>query len=114
MHVKKLGLTSNVSLRTVDKEGKRENGPTEGLLKLIHSDFYWIQITILTPAIFHMALKYGRIEGLHLVTMMIFDECHHTHGENIYNKIMGRYVDNKVLLQRGALNIPPRLPQVMD
>ena len=74
-----------------------------------------MQITVLTPAIFHTALRDPkRIQGLHLVTMMIFDECHHTHGENIYNKIMGRYINHKVLLQRGELNIPPRLPQVLD
>ena len=69
---------------------------------------------MLTPAIFHMALRDGRIKGLHLVTMMIFDECHHTHGENIYNKIMGRYVDNKIRPQRGELDIRPRPPQVAE
>ena len=61
-----------------------------------------------------MALKDERVKGLHLVTMMIFDECHHTHGENIYNKIMGRYVDCKIRLQRGDQDITPRLPQVLE
>ena len=61
-----------------------------------------------------MALRNGKIKGLHLVTMMIFDECHHTHGENIYNKIMGKYVDNNIRLQRGELDIPPHLPQVAE
>ena len=66
----------------------------------------------MTPAIFENALIEGKVKGLHQVTLMIFDECHHTHSDNIYNKIMGRYVDRKIKLQRGDHDIPRHLPQV--
>ena len=66
----------------------------------------------MTPEIFQNALIEEKVKGLHQVTMMIFDECHHTHSNNIYNKIMGRYVDSKIRLQRGDPDISPRLPQV--
>ena len=66
----------------------------------------------MTPAIFENALIEEKVKGLHQVTLLIFDECHHTHSDNIYNKIMGRYVDSKVRLQRGDLNLPTHLPQV--
>ncbi|XP_036408567.1 probable ATP-dependent RNA helicase DHX58 [Megalops cyprinoides] len=39
-------------------------------------------------------------------TLLIIDECHHTHKDSVYNKIMQRYVEHK--LQR-----EPGLPQVL-
>ena len=66
----------------------------------------------MTPAIFENALIEGKVKGLHQVTLMIFDECHHTHSDNMYNRIMGRYVDRKIKLQRGDHDIDPHLPQV--
>ena len=66
----------------------------------------------MTPAIFENALIEGKVMGLHQVTLMIFDECHHTHSDNMYNRIMGRYVDRKIKLQRGDHDIPPHLSQV--
>lgn len=30
------------------------------------------------------------------ITLMIIDECHHTHKESVYNKIMGCYVEKKL------------------
>ena len=66
----------------------------------------------MTPAMFENALIEEKVKGLHQVTMMIFDECHHAHSDNVYNKIMGRYVDTKIRLQRGDPDIPLRLPQV--
>ena len=47
----------------------------------------------MTPAIFENALIEGKVKGLHQVTLMIFDECHHTHSDNIYNKIMENQQD---------------------
>ena len=66
----------------------------------------------MTPAMFYMGLKSGRLEGLHQVTLMVFDECHHASGGNNYNLLMGQYVDHKVKLQRGDNDIPRHLPQV--
>lgn len=39
-------------------------------------------------------------------TLLIIDECHHTHKEGVYNKIMGRYVAQKLKGER-------RLPQIL-
>ncbi|XP_051994856.1 ATP-dependent RNA helicase DHX58-like [Xyrauchen texanus] len=39
-------------------------------------------------------------------TLLVIDECHHTHKENVYNKIMGRYVEMKVRKENN-------LPQVL-
>ncbi|XP_051571534.1 probable ATP-dependent RNA helicase DHX58 [Myxocyprinus asiaticus] len=36
-------------------------------------------------------------------TLLVIDECHHTHKDNVYNKIMGRYVEMKV---RKENNLP--------
>lgn len=30
------------------------------------------------------------------ITLLIIDECHHTHKEAVYNKIMRRYVEKKL------------------
>ncbi|XP_039543155.1 probable ATP-dependent RNA helicase DHX58 isoform X2 [Pimephales promelas] len=39
-------------------------------------------------------------------TLLVIDECHHTQKENVYNKIMGRYVEKKVRKEG-------KLPQVL-
>lgn len=39
-------------------------------------------------------------------SLLVFDECHHTHKEGVYNKIMRRYVERRL---KGEL----RLPQVL-
>lgn len=36
-------------------------------------------------------------------TLLIIDECHHTHKEGVYNKIMMRYVNMKM---KGQRNLP--------
>ena len=61
----------------------------------------------MTPAMFYLALRAGRIEGLNQVSLMILDECHHTCSDNMYNKLMGHYVDHKVNLARGD-----KLPEI--
>lgn len=30
------------------------------------------------------------------ITLLIIDECHHTHKESVYNKVMGCYVEKKL------------------
>lgn len=39
-------------------------------------------------------------------TLLIIDECHHTHKEGVYNKIMARYVRKKIERVKG-------LPQIL-
>uniref|UniRef100_A0AAY4CWN9 RNA helicase n=1 Tax=Denticeps clupeoides TaxID=299321 RepID=A0AAY4CWN9_9TELE len=39
-------------------------------------------------------------------TLLIIDECHHTHKEGVYNKIMARYVEKKLRREEG-------LPQIL-
>ncbi|CAK6961258.1 ATP-dependent RNA helicase DHX58-like [Scomber scombrus] len=40
------------------------------------------------------------------ITLLIIDECHHTHKENVYNKIMRHYLEKKLRGER-------KLPQVL-
>lgn len=40
------------------------------------------------------------------ITLLIIDECHHTHKEHVYNKIMRCYVEKKLQGER-------RLPQIL-
>ncbi|XP_010873108.1 probable ATP-dependent RNA helicase DHX58 [Esox lucius] len=56
-------------------------------------------IVICTAQILENALA-NQEEGKHVelqeFTLLIFDECHHTHKEGVYNKIMNRYVEKKL------------------
>lgn len=40
------------------------------------------------------------------ITLLIIDECHHTNKESAYNKVMGRYVEKKLMGERP-------LPQIL-
>lgn len=40
------------------------------------------------------------------ITLLIIDECHHTHKEHVYNKIMRCYVEKKLQGEQ-------RLPQIL-
>ncbi|XP_045890332.1 probable ATP-dependent RNA helicase DHX58 [Micropterus dolomieu] len=40
------------------------------------------------------------------ITLLIIDECHHTHKDSVYNKIMGCYVEKKLKGQQ-------KLPQIL-
>ncbi len=59
----------------------------------------------MTPAIFDTSLKLQNIR-FDDVTLLIFDECHHAHSDNHYNRIMGRYLVHKLF------RLPVKLPQV--
>lgn len=63
-------------------------------------------VVVLTAQILVNALRDGRM-SLHDVSMLIFDECHHTHGEHPYNKTMEYFMTLR--LQPG---LNKRLPQV--
>uniref|UniRef100_A0A674CXM7 RNA helicase n=1 Tax=Salmo trutta TaxID=8032 RepID=A0A674CXM7_SALTR len=66
-------------------------------------------LVICTAQILENALT-NQEEGKHVelsqFTLLIIDECHHTHKEGVYNKIMGRYVAQKLKGER-------RLPQIL-
>ncbi|KAF5903248.1 putative ATP-dependent RNA helicase DHX58, partial [Clarias magur] len=66
-------------------------------------------LVICTAQILENALL-NQEEGKHVeltdFTLLIIDECHHTHKEAVYNKIMARYVRKKIEGVRG-------LPQIL-
>ncbi|XP_024245923.2 probable ATP-dependent RNA helicase DHX58 [Oncorhynchus tshawytscha] len=66
-------------------------------------------LVICTAQILENALT-NQEEGKHVelsqFTLLIVDECHHTHKEGVYNKIMGRYVAQKLKGER-------QLPQIL-
>lgn len=64
-------------------------------------------IIVLTPQILENALKEGDIETMSVLSLIIFDECHHTHKNHPYNMIMSHYIDEKL-----GRNHPQKLPQV--
>lgn len=66
-------------------------------------------VVVLTAQILVNALK-DKNSGVRLtdITLLIFDECHHTNKDHPYNKIMERYMTLKK--QPGAK--PNSLPQV--
>ncbi|KPP77100.1 putative ATP-dependent RNA helicase DHX58 [Scleropages formosus] len=66
-------------------------------------------VVICTAQILENAME-NKEEGKHVkltdFTLLIFDECHHTHKESVYNKIMGHYVERRLARDRD-------LPQVL-
>ncbi|KAM4717906.1 ATP-dependent RNA helicase DHX58 isoform 1-T2 [Anableps anableps] len=77
-------------------------------------DFFGIvvqdnDVIICTAQILHNALI-NKEEAKHVelsdITLLIIDECHHTHKESVYNKIMRCYVEKKLKGQR-------RIPQIL-
>ncbi|XP_075894754.1 ATP-dependent RNA helicase DHX58 [Nelusetta ayraudi] len=67
------------------------------------------EVVICTAQILHNAMtateESKRVE-LSDITLLIIDECHHTHKEHVYNKIMRCYVEKKLQGER-------RLPQIL-
>ncbi|XP_070545149.1 antiviral innate immune response receptor RIG-I-like [Ptychodera flava] len=53
-------------------------------------------VIVLSAHTLENALEDEDIKSLSLFTMMTFDECHHTQGETMFNKIMGRFCDMKI------------------
>lgn len=64
-------------------------------------------VVVLTAQILVNALRDGRL-SLHGISLLIFDECHHTHGDHPYNKTMEFYM---TLRLQPALK--RNLPQVL-
>ncbi|XP_070779075.1 ATP-dependent RNA helicase DHX58 isoform X2 [Enoplosus armatus] len=66
-------------------------------------------VVICTAQILYNALT-NMEENKHVelsdITLLIIDECHHTHKESVYNKIMGCYVEKK-------LKGKQKLPQIL-
>ncbi|XP_013927863.1 PREDICTED: probable ATP-dependent RNA helicase DDX58 [Thamnophis sirtalis] len=61
-------------------------------------------IIVMTPQTLLNALNNGTIPSLLIFTLMIFDECHNTTGNNPYNMLMFKYLDLK--LKQGACSLP--------
>ncbi|XP_028268361.1 ATP-dependent RNA helicase DHX58 [Parambassis ranga] len=66
-------------------------------------------LVICTAQILYNALN-DKEEAKHVelsdITLLIIDECHHTHKESVYNKLMRCYVEKKLKGER-------RLPQIL-
>lgn len=66
-------------------------------------------VVILTAQILLNALVKNNLK-ISDITLLIFDECHHTNKDHAYNKIMQNYMARKYL----AANEERKLPQVSD
>lgn len=61
-----------------------------------------LRLYLLTPSRQLFTLSVFRSD----ITLLIIDECHHTHKEHVYNKIMRCYVEKKLQGEK-------RLPQIL-
>ncbi|XP_061163536.1 ATP-dependent RNA helicase DHX58-like [Saccostrea echinata] len=60
--------------------------------KNLHLFAKCVPIIIMTPALILNTIDSGNDpEILSRFTLLVFDECHHTYGEHIFNKVMRRY-----------------------
>ena len=53
-------------------------------------------IFVVTAQILLNALKEGKIESVLEFSLIVFDECHHSNKQHMYNEIMSRYLDLKL------------------
>ena len=51
---------------------------------------------VVTVQVLLDALVKGEIDSITKFSLMIFDECHHTHANHPFNQIMSMYVDLKL------------------
>ena len=63
-------------------------------------------IIVMTPQIIENSLRVGELPSLSVLTLIIFDECHHTGKGHPYNLIMSHYLDEMFDKK------DPSLPQV--
>ncbi|XP_070598560.1 antiviral innate immune response receptor RIG-I isoform X1 [Erythrolamprus reginae] len=61
-------------------------------------------IIVMTPQTLLNSLNNRTIPSLSIFTLMIFDECHNTTGNNPYNMLMFKYLDLK--LKQGVSSLP--------
>ncbi|XP_053391260.1 interferon-induced helicase C domain-containing protein 1-like [Mercenaria mercenaria] len=52
-------------------------------------------ILVVTAQVLLDALCRKEISGINKFSLIVFDECHHTHANHTFNQIMGRYMDLK-------------------
>ncbi|XP_047427691.1 probable ATP-dependent RNA helicase DHX58 [Mugil cephalus] len=106
----------------VDQHYKKEFGPHLGDRNRIspvsgesnEKDFFGLvmqnsDVVICTAQILYNALtdtEESKHAELSDITLLIIDECHHTHKESVYNKIMRVYVEKKLKRERP-------LPQIL-
>ncbi|XP_052772384.1 ATP-dependent RNA helicase DHX58-like isoform X2 [Mya arenaria] len=53
-------------------------------------------IFVVTAQLFLNALKAKNIESVREFSLIVFDECHHSNKQHMYNEIMSRYLDLKL------------------
>lgn len=52
-------------------------------------------ILVVTAQVLLDTLVRKEIHGISCFSLIVFDECHHTHANHTFNQIMGRYMDLK-------------------
>jgi ERCC4-related helicase len=86
-----------------------ESGDKVPPIKMLLSDYDIIVMTAQLLVNAMMSPKAAKFDNkMDLVTfddfsLMVFDECHHTSSEHPYNRIMARYIDEKL---GGKQNLP--------
>ncbi|XP_052763807.1 antiviral innate immune response receptor RIG-I-like isoform X3 [Mya arenaria] len=75
------------------------------------SQYIWdyldkLDIFVVTAQILVNALKPGKIESLKEFSLIVFDECHHSKKQHMYNEIMSKYLDLKIKCDLSGSDLP--------
>ncbi|WAR17402.1 DDX58-like protein [Mya arenaria] len=65
-----------------------------------------LDIFVVTAQILVNALKPGKIESLKEFSLIVFDECHHSKKQHMYNEIMSKYLDLKIKCDLSGSDLP--------
>ncbi|WAR17401.1 DDX58-like protein [Mya arenaria] len=63
-------------------------------------------IFVVTAQILVNALKAGKIESLQEFSLIVFDECHHSKKQHMYNELMSKYLDLKIKCDLSGSDLP--------
>ena len=63
-------------------------------------------IFVVTAQLLVNALQNGQIENLQSFSLIVFDECHHSNKKHMFNEIMSRYLDLKLVDRVDVSQLP--------